>query len=314
MKFLSPRSDISFKKLFANEHHKDLTKAFLNTILGLSGTRIITEINLKETVNLPDRAGGKEIIFDVYCTDGLNNHYIIEMQSVNEYDFFERAQYYAARALGHQLKSSHKYTRLLPVVFVAVVDYSLENIKKHKRFEDFRSKSIIVLEKHIQKYQDVITKYSFVNQQTNQIIPIPLIELNFVELPKFTKPIEECTTEIDQWLYLMKNAEECDEIPEQMKKREALVDAFYALEQKNWTSAELRAYVEEREAIGREERIREGDQEYAEDYREEGREEGARKKSEEVAINALKNGLDLQIIVAITGLSLEQIQELRTKI
>jgi len=307
MKFLSPRSDISFKKLFANKHHTDLTMAFLNNILGLSGTRTITEITLRETVNLPDRAGGKEIIFDVYCTDGLNNHYIIEMQSVNEYDFFERAQYYAARALGHQLKSPHKYNHLLPVVFVGVVDYSLDKIKKYKRFEEFRSKSIIALEKHIQKSHEAITKYSLVNQQTNQIIPVPLIELNFVELPKFKKKAEECTTEVDQWLYLMKYAEVCDEIPEQMKKREVLVEAFYALEQKNWTPEDLRKYVEEREAVGREERIREGDQEYAEDYRE----EGAQEKAEAIAIKLLKQGFGIHEIANLTELTIGQIEVLK---
>ncbi len=314
MKYLSPRSDISFKKLFANEHHKDLTKAFLNNVLGLSEARKIQDINLRETVSLPERSGGKEVIFDVYCTDGFNNHFIIEMQSLNEYNFFERSQVYIARALSNQLKSTNNYVEALPVVFVGVVDYDLERIKKYKRFDSFRSKSIIALERHIEKSPDVISKYSLVNQKTNQIIPVPLLELNYVELPKFTKSIEECTTEVDQWLYLMQNAEICYEIPEQMKKTEALVEAFYALEEKNWTPEELRKYVEEREAIGREQRIREGDQEYAEDYIEEGRQEGLRQGAQAVAINLLKMNIGIDIIVQSTGLSPEQIEKLRKKL
>ena len=156
--YLSPRSYTSFKKLFANPHNEKLTIAFLNNILNLSGDKIISKITLKESVNLPDRAGGKsdfahftpehqtveklknyggattdanaEIIFDVYCTDGQNNHYIIEMQALNEANFFERSQYYAARALGNQLKTTEDYIALLPVVFIGVVNYSLEAIKK----------------------------------------------------------------------------------------------------------------------------------------------------------------------------------------
>lgn len=307
MKFLSPRADISFKKLFANEHHKNLTMAFLNNILGLSGTRIITEIHLRETVNLPDRSGGKEIIFDVYCKDNHNNHFIIEMQSLNEYNFFERAQYYAARALGNQLKSVDDYIHLLPVVFVGIVDYSLDRIKKYKRFEEFRNTSIINLESTLKTSHDVISKYSFINKQTNQIIPVPLMELNFVELPNFTKTIEECTTEVDQWLYLMKNADECDEIPEQMKKREVLVEAFYALEQKNWSPEDLREYVEEREAFGKEERIRQGDLEYAE-------ENGRLKEKQAMAIRLLQKKIDISEIVDLTGLSIGQIKALQQKI
>ena len=180
--------------------------AFLNNILNLSGTREITEIHLRETVNTPDRSGGKEIIFDVYCIDKHNNHYIIEMQSLNEYNFFERSQYYAARALGNQLKAVEDYIHLLPVVFVGVVDYSLDVIKRYKRFAKYREQSIISLEEILQASTEVITKYSFINKQTGQIIPTPLMELNFVELPKFNKTAQECTTEVDQWLYVMKNA------------------------------------------------------------------------------------------------------------
>jgi predicted transposase/invertase (TIGR01784 family) len=247
----------------------------------------------------------------VYCKDQYNNHFIIEMQSLNEYNFFERAQYYAARALGNQLKAVNDYIHLLPVVFVGVVDYSLDKIKRYKRFEEFRKKSIISLEENFESlHQDVISKYSFINKQTNRIIPVPLMELNFVELPNFTKSIEECITEVDQWLYLMKNADECDEIPEQMKKQEVLVEAFYALEQKNWTPEDLRKYVEEREAFGKEDRIREGDLEYAEEYAEE---RGRLKEKQAMAIKLLEDGFDNLFICKMTGLSTGQIKDLQKK-
>ena len=143
------------------------------------------------------------------------------------------------------------------------------------------------------------------------------MELNFVELPKFKKTAEECTTEVDQWLYLMKNAETCYEIPEEMKKNEVFLEAFSALEQKNWSPEELRKYVEEQEAIGKEDRIREGDEEYAEEYAleraEKAREEGARKEKEFVAINFLKMGLSSEIIAQGTSLSVKEIDALRKK-
>jgi predicted transposase/invertase (TIGR01784 family) len=266
---------------------------------------------LRDTVNLPDRSGGKEIIFDVYCTDKHNNHYIVEMQTVNQYNFFERAQYYAARALGNQLKASNDYIDLLPVVFVGVVNYSLDKIKMHKRSQEFRNNSVIRLDTVLKSSDEVISKYSFVNQQTNQIIPVPLIELNFVELPLFTKSIEECTTDVDQWLYLMKNANECNEIPQEMQKTKFIVEAFKALEERNFTPEELRKYVEEQEAIGMEDRIREGLLEYALD---EAHKKGAQKNAEATAINFLKMGISLEIIAQGTGLSIEQIKTLKEKL
>jgi predicted transposase/invertase (TIGR01784 family) len=317
MKYLSPRSDVSFKKLFANPHNEKLTIAFLNNILNLSGEKIITEIVLKEAVNLPDRAAGKEIIFDVYCTDRQNNHYIIEMQALNEANFFERSQYYAARALGNQLKKLDDYIVLLPVVFIGVVNYSLEAIKKYKRSETFRNNSIIALEKYIEKSDQVISKYSFINKQTNQIIPVPLLELNFVELPKFKKSIEECTTQVDQWLYLMTQADGCEDVPEKMKSSKEFKDAFETLNQRNWSQQELEEYVEEQEAFGKEERIAQAREEAfqtrEEEKLQEGIQKGIEKEKQETAIKMLKKKMSIEEIADLTELSIEEIKILQEK-
>lgn len=322
-KYLSPRTDISFKRLFANEHNTSLTIDFLNSILNLSGPQAIDKIILRQTVNLPDRAQGKEIIFDVYCTDAKNNHFIIEMQAVNEYNFHERSQYYAARVLGTQLKSNETYLDLVPVIFVGVVNYSLEAIKKYKRDVVFRNDAIITLEKSITESEDVITKYSFINHKTQQIIPVPLIELNFVELPKFKKAIQDCITPVDKWLYLMTQVDSCDHIPEGMKTTPALVQAFDSLEEKQWNQQDLEQYIKEQEAIGKEDRISQGSFEHGKDEgisigiahgikqgMQQGIEQGALKKAIETAHKLLQRQVPIEDIADFTGLSIEQVKEL----
>ena len=134
------------------------------------------------------------------------------------------------------------------------------------------------------------------------------MELNFVELPKFKKTAEECTTEVDQWLYLMKNADECDEIPKEMIKREVIVEAFHALERKNWSKEEIRVYVQELKNLGKIDRAREGDLEYAVG---DAFDKGIQKEKEAMAIKLLKKGMSFAEIADLTNLSVEQIEKLR---
>ena len=327
-KYLSATTDISFKKLFANEHNIDLTIAFLNNVLGLTGKRQIEKLVLKDPVNKPDRAGGKEIIFDVYCKDTKNNHYIIEMQASNEYNFYERSQGYIARALGNQLKSYDNYLELVPVIFVGVVNYSLKAIKKYKRVEDFKNQSIITLHKDgatPSQEKEVISKYSFINHLTGEIIPVPLMEINYVELPHFTKSLEECHTEVDQWLYLMKSIQNFEEMPASFKKSKNFVRACQTLEEKNWEKGEIEAYVKEMEDIGKDDRIKEGAREeglelgIAEGLQqglqqglEQGLEQGAKKAKIVMAIKLLAQDKSIEEITDLTDLTIEEIQALRS--
>ncbi len=330
-KYLYATTDISFKKLFANEHNIDLTIAFLNNVLGLTGRREIVKLELKDPVNKPDRAGGKEIIFDVYCKDTKNNHYIIEMQASNEYNFYERSQGYIARALGNQLKSCDNYLEMVPVIFVGVVNYSLKAIKKYKRADDFKDQSIITLQKNgitQSESTQVISKYSFINHLTHEIIPAPLMELNYVELPHFNKSLEECHTEIDKWLYLIKTIHNFQEVPASFKKSKNFVQACQSLEEKNWEKGELEAYVKEMDDIGKEDRIKEGareeglEQGIAEGIAkgiekgievgiEKGIEKGARKEKEAIAINLLKMKVSIDMIAQSTALSVQEVESLK---
>lgn len=299
MKYLSPRSDMAFKKLFGDKDHKNLTIKFLNTMLQLPLGKLIEDVTFQDTTSFSSQAEGKEVIFDIYCTDEQKNHFIIEMQSLNEYDFFERSQYYLARALTAQLQKTDSYKKLLPVIFVGVVNYYLDYIHKNKRTSDFRITSLIKLEEEFVRSDDIISQYSLINRATGQILPVPLIEFHFIELPKFTKTIGECENVIDAWLFFMKNAERCTEIPKEMKESETFVEAFNIIEQKNWTKKELEQYVQELDAMGREKRIEDG-----------AFEQGSQKKAEETALNLLALGVSLTVISQATGLSSDQIKKL----
>ncbi len=315
MKYLSPRSDMAFKKLFGSKDHKELTIKFLNAMLQLPVGKQIEKIDFQDTTSFSTHIEGREIAFDVYCTDEQNNHFIIEMQALNEYDFFERSQYYIARALAAQLKKTDPYKGLLPVIFVGIVNYNLDYIHKNKRKPEFRSSSIIKLEEWLLQSKDVISQYSLINRVTGEILPVPLMELHFVQLPKFEKTIDQCKNIIDEWLFFMKNAETCTEIPEQMKQSELFTEAFNIIAQKNWTKEEFEKYVKELDAVGKEERIQEGafEQGFDEGF-DQAFEVSKQKTTEKFAIKLLKKKMPIDDIIELTGLSVKEIEELHKNI
>ena len=295
MKFLDPKNDIAFKKIFGNEHHKNLTISFLNNVLNLSGNKEIKDVTFRETAKLPDRIKGKKIYFDVYCIDKGNNHYIIEMQSLNEYNFVERSEFYIARALMSQLNKGKNYQILLPVVFVGIVDFAL--------FDELDSKSNVAHEK-----KDVISHYSMRNDVTGERLKKSRQFLHYIELSKFNKTLDQLATLTDKWFYFLKHADTLKDVP---KALQDLKEAFNILDTLQWNDADLQDYTLEQEIIDRERRQQEGS--YQEGINK-GAQEGAQEKAEAVALNALKNGLDIAVIAMITDLSIKEIDALRKKI
>ena len=80
-KFLSPKADISFKKIFGVEENlNSLTKDFLNSVLELKGEKKIISLQLLETVRQPEIASRKESEVDVIVQEESGDRYIIEMQ------------------------------------------------------------------------------------------------------------------------------------------------------------------------------------------------------------------------------------------
>jgi len=46
MKFVNPKNDLAFKKIFGNENKKEILISFLNAVLDLKGAFEIQEINI----------------------------------------------------------------------------------------------------------------------------------------------------------------------------------------------------------------------------------------------------------------------------
>src|ERR1700730_8050078 len=124
-KFLDPKNDFAFKKIFGTEKNKDILIHFLNDILGFSAGEKIQKVTFLKTVQDPDIASKKQSIVDVLCVDEKGVQYIVEMQVARSEGFEKRAQYYAAKAYSNQMNNGSAYDTLKQIIFLAITDFVL---------------------------------------------------------------------------------------------------------------------------------------------------------------------------------------------
>ena len=78
-KFLDPKNDVAFKKVFGSEKHKDILIHFINDILELKGNDQIEGVEFLSPVQDAEIASKKQSIVDVLCRDKNGVQIIVEM-------------------------------------------------------------------------------------------------------------------------------------------------------------------------------------------------------------------------------------------
>ncbi|MDE5059512.1 PD-(D/E)XK nuclease family transposase [Wolbachia endosymbiont of Drosophila aff. chauvacae BK-2020] len=78
-KFLDPKNNYAFKRIFGTEKNKDILVHLLNDILGLTGEAKIKDVKFLNPILNPDIASQKESIVDVLCRDSKGIQTIVEM-------------------------------------------------------------------------------------------------------------------------------------------------------------------------------------------------------------------------------------------
>ena len=283
LSFMDPKSDTGFKKLFGNENHTDIIKSFLNTMLNRTGNDAIQTISFAKTENLRHPVEGKQTFLDMHAIDGYGHHYIIEMQNKYQKFYIERTQYYSSFVFSEQLNPNLYFDKLLPVISISVLNHTFFHY-----------------------HEDVISNHTLMDTKYKTITS-NFQTFHYIELPKFKKTIEECQTLEDKWLFFMQQAEKCSAIPEEISETKELVTAFNLLERMSWTHSDMADYIREQDSAGHEQRVIAGAEERGEI-------KGTEREKENVAINGLKKGLDINLIQDLTGLTIEQIEVLRKKI
>lgn len=286
MRYLNPKADLTFKRVFGE--HPDLVKSFLNALLPLEPEENITDIEYLPSEMVPENPLRKNSIVDVRCKDNKGRYFIVEMQMIWSPEFKQRVLFNASKAYVRQMDSGEKYDLLQPV-------YSLNLVNN-------------IFEPELEEYYHY---YRLVHMQYSERV-INGLQLVFVELPKFTPHTYSEKKMQILWLrYLTEIDEKTREVPEELLENPEIKKAVTVLEESAFTPEQLLGYEKFWDIISVEKTlVSSAERKGKEEGKKEGIEEGKKEEKLLIASNAKKQGLSLDIISSLTGLSIEEIDRL----
>ncbi|XWN34698.1 MAG: Rpn family recombination-promoting nuclease/putative transposase [Roseivirga sp.] len=288
-KYFDPKNDFAFKKVFGSEANKDILMAFLNDVLDHEHIGEIVEVELLPPVLNPEFAYDKESLVDLLCQDQNGVQYIIEMQVAHTEGFIKRAQYYASRAFSKQLLRGGGYEGLKEVIFLAITDFVLFPEKEAIKSDH------LILDKQTHEH-DLHSLY-----------------FTFIELPKFRKGIDELEGNTEKWYYYLKHAPETvqETYEKLVSTAPILARAYEELERYSWSKEDQGKYESalkhQRDQAGVNRRQRRLGKE---EGLKEGLEKGRQTREQEIARQMLSEGLSVDLISKVTGLSAMEIKGL----
>ena len=287
MRFLDVKTDYAFKRVFGSEESVPLLISFLNAILDYEGENAIVSLDILDPYLAPKLVGMKDTFVDVKAKLANDKRVIIEMQVLNVEGFEKRVLYNAVKQYSNQLGKGKKYHSLNPVIALTFTNFVMFN-----EFDKYQS-AFELLEK------ETLTQYN------------GDIELVFVELPKFTKSLEQLIDIKDKWIYFIQHAGDLDYIPETLKEQPCIEDAFDRVNEGAMSDEELEIQIKRQifiqdqigaMSLAMKQGIQQGIQQ--------GIEQGKLEEKLAIARNLL-DVLDNQTIALKIGLTAEQIESLR---
>lgn len=284
-KYINPFTDYGFKRLFGEEPNKDLLLDFLNELLKEEQGEIKNLTYLK-TEQLGTTEADRKAIFDLYCENEKGEKFIVELQKTKQNFFKDRSIYYSTFPIREQAQKADWNYELKSVYTIGILDFVFDSDKNER--DKYR---------YNVKLTELETKKVFYDKLT----------FIYLEMPKFNKTIDELTTRFEKWLYVIRNLNKLERIPD--KLRESIFEKLFAsAEIAKFTPEEVRSYEDSLKYYrdlknsldtAREEGVIEG------------MEKGMEKGIEKVVLNAIKMGKSITEIIDLTGLTNQQIENIK---
>ena len=289
-RYINLLTDFGFKRVFGSEPNKQLLIDFLNTLL--PERHRIETLSYKSTENLGSTQIDRKAIFDIYCQGENGERFIVALkileQKAKQNFFKDRSVFYASFPIQEQSLRGEWNFKLAPVYSIGILDFIFDD---HKN-EETIVHTVELKDQHCNVFYD---KLKFI----------------YVELPKFTKTLEQLVSHQDKWLYLLRHLPDLDEQPRPFQDAVFLqlfeiaeISNFSPDEQDSYQSS-LKYYRDLNNVIdtSRQEGLEEGI--------EQGIEQGRQAEKKAIA-RSLLGQLPIETISQTTGLTVAEVEQLRS--
>jgi len=283
------RFDWAVKKLLRNKANFVVLEGFLSELLfeDIKIEKILESEGNQETDD------DKYNRVDILTQNSKNELIIVEIQNNYEIDYFQRMAYGAAKALTENLALGQAYSQIKKVIAINIVYFDLGQGKDYvyrgqTNFQGLHQKDVLQLSNK--------QKETFTKKNVSDIFP----EYYIIKVNQFDDVAKDT---LDEWIYFLKNSEVKDEfLAKGLAEAKDVLDIMRLDKEQQYgynrylDSLHLKASEALTLKIEAEDKIRK-DENY--------------KKAVEIAKNFIAIGLDNATIAKATGLSIEQIEQLR---
>lgn len=276
---LKVKNDFIFQRIFGRNENKEILMSFLNAFIGNDKINLMDLEIIDNTKLEKDRPDDKLGILDVRAKLQNGEQVNVEIQLVNQYNMDKRTLFYWSKLFTEQLSQGESYNKLKKTITINILDFNYLLIPNYHTI--------------FHLWEDKIKDYKLTD----------ILEIHFVEIPKFQIIEHDLKNPIDRWLIFI------DGFPKEMidmaiKNDPAIEKAEKVLNYLSTDEETIRLYeLREKEIRDELNRIDGAKEEGRLAGKVEGKEEGI----VQVVKNMLSSGADKNFISQVTGFDIEKI-------
>jgi predicted transposase/invertase (TIGR01784 family) len=194
--FINPLLDWAFRYIFGSDRSAGVLRDLLNALL-YQGEEVISTVTILDPYLHGSGKGLKQSIVDVRAKTRDGRQFLVEMQMLPVSGFAKRLLYNGAKAFVSPLKRGGNYASLESVISICFCDYE---------FSPTDPKAVL--------------HYELTERTSRQVFPANDLQWIVIQLPHFTKNLEELSDDLDSWLWFLRHASEIKSVPSRLKKHQ----------------------------------------------------------------------------------------------
>lgn len=282
------RFDWAVKKLLRNKANFGVLEGFLSELLfdDIRIERILESEGNQETED------DKFNRVDILTQNSKNELIIIEIQNTYEIDYFQRMAFGASKALTENFDLGQEYVEIKKIISINIVYFDLGQGQDYV----YRGGTVFRgLHQHDTLTLSIKQQTAFSKENVSDIFP----EYYIIKVNKFNNI---ATDSLDEWIYFLKNSEVKDEFKAKgLKEAGEVLDIMRLNEEEQYSYNRYMEYLSYKAS---------------EMFSLKSEAEDRVRKDEKIKLaeNLILKNSDDQFISDVTGLTLEEIKEIRTNL
>jgi predicted transposase/invertase (TIGR01784 family) len=281
------RFDWAIKNILRDKSNFVILEGFLSELL----KQDVKIIEILESESNKERKIEKLNRVDLLVKLGKKELVIIEIQNDDEYDYFQRILYGVSKSISENLQEGNPYKNVKKVISVSIVYFELG---QGSDYVYHGTTSFIGIHKKDKLELTLEQKNMFKKEDLSEIFP----EFYILMVDKFD---EKTKDGLDEWIYFLKTDKVKDEF--EAKGLKEAVDKLDLLKMNEKQRRFYDSYLEDLHLKASLADTQKFKLEHAEI-------EGRKKEKIEIVINGSKKGLSNEFLSELTGLSIQDIEEI----